>query len=34
MHVHFLHVRSAQPDAFPLTLTHAGRCRSWSTCPS
>ncbi|WP_063813562.1 epoxide hydrolase N-terminal domain-containing protein [Herbidospora daliensis] len=26
--IHFLHVRSPEPDAFPLILSHAGRAHS------
>ncbi|HYN73681.1 MAG TPA: epoxide hydrolase N-terminal domain-containing protein [Nakamurella sp.] len=29
--IHFVHVRSAHPDAIPLALTHGWRDRSWSS---
>ena len=32
--IHFLHVKSPEPDATPLLLSTAGRGRSWSSCMS
>ena len=29
--IHFLHVRSSQPDALPLVITHGCLARSWSS---
>ena len=29
--IHFLHVRSPEPDALPLIMTTAGPARSWSS---